>query len=369
MKRTLPVLLCLCLLLSGCAGGGDETLPSTGQTTAPTTQATETTAETTVETTVETTAPSIVYRHPLTGAPLEEAFTGRITSVVIDNIREAMPQYGISNADILYEIETEGGITRCLAIFTDFTETESLGPVRSARSYFNNVSVAYDATIIHCGGSVPGINGHYSDNGQKISNWAHINEQNNGSYFFRDQERIRNGYNSWDCLFTSGKKMIAALAAKGYDTPYESGIDLGLSFADELDLKGETAQKVTVKFLGSKTTTMTYAPDTGLYEAEQYGKSHVDAGTGETMAYRNVLVLQTKQWKINDGTYYRSFYTLIGSGSGYFACGGKIVPIKWSRETLNDPFSYTLEDGTPLTLGAGKTYVGVVSANVPLAYN
>ena len=26
-------------------------------------------------------------------------------------------------ADVLYEIETEGGITRCLAIFTDFTQT------------------------------------------------------------------------------------------------------------------------------------------------------------------------------------------------------------------------------------------------------
>ena len=49
------------------------------------------------------------------------------------------------------------------------------------------------------------------------------------------------------------------------------------------------------------------------------------------------------------------------SGEGYFACDGQIVKIKWVREDLYGPFSYTLEDGTPLTLGVGKTYVGVAS--------
>ena len=50
----------------------------------------------------------------------------------------------------------------------------------------------------------------------------------------------------------------------------------------------------------------------------------------------------------------------FGSGTGYFACNGRMIPILWSRDGLEDPFVYTLEDGTPLTFGTGTTYIAVV---------
>jgi hypothetical protein len=59
---------------------------------------------------------------------------------------------------------------------------------------------------------------------------------------------------------------------------------------------------------------------------------------------------------------------LVGSGKGYFACGGKIVPILWSRNTETAPFVYTLEDGTPVELGIGKTYVGIIPKGSPVEY-
>ena len=108
---------------------------------------------------------------------------------------------------------------------------------------------------------------------------------------------------------------------------------------------------------------MTYDSASGLYKAAQYNRDHVDAGTGETMSYRNVLVLQAKQWLKSDGKYSRSYYDLIGEGEGYFACGGQIVPIKWSRASVTDRFVYTLADGTPLTLGVGTSYVGVIGTS------
>lgn len=362
MKRTLPVLLCLCLLLSGCTGGGEETVPSTTETTA------ETTTETTVETTVETTAASVLYRHPLNGSLLEEPFTGRATAVVINNIQACLPQHGISGADMIYELVTEGGITRLLAIFSDLSSVGNLGPVRSSRSFFNNISAAYDAPIIHCGGSQPGINGHYNDQGQKVPNWAHINEQNNGSYFFRDQGRRSSGYALEHTLFTNGEKLLKGLADKGFNTVYENGIDHGLQFSDDVALTGETANSVTLTFKGTKTTTMTYNADTGLYEASQYKKAWIDANTGDTLTFNNVLALYTKQWQKYDGHYYRSYYTLIGEGEGYFACGGQIIPIKWSREALEKPFVFTTADGSPVSLEAGTTYVGVVSADQAIRY-
>lgn len=365
MKRIFALLLSLCLLLCAC-GTPEETVPTTVETT-PTTVETEPTTEATTEAT-EATEPPVLYRHPLTGAPLEEPFTGRATAVVINNIQACLPQYGISEADMIYELETEGGITRMLALYTDLTDVGTIGPVRSARTYFNSVALSYNAPLIHCGGSVAALKAQIDAAGNSISNWEHIDQRFNGGYFFRDSTRSSQGYAYEHTLFTSGGQLTEALAAKGFNTVSEGSTDYGLQFADEISLNGETANTVTVKFRYNKTTTMTYNAETGLYEASQYNSEHIDAGTGNVMSYRNVLVLYATQTSRTEGSYTRSYYELVGSGSGHFACNGQIIPIKWSRDAARGCFTYTLEDGTPLTLGVGTSYVGIVSNKMTASY-
>ena len=358
MKRIAALFLCACLILCGCGPQYEVPYASTDETTtAPIT-------EPTTEPTTVPTEPPVLYRHPLTGAPLSTPYTGRPTAVVINNIKKCMPQHGISDADMIYEFETEGGITRLLAIYSDLTETAAVGPIRSARTYFISVAASYDAPLIHCGGSQAALAGQH-DIDSKLSGWEHIDQRFNGKYFYRDKDRRANGYALEHTLFSTGELLIEALAKKKFNTVNENGVDYGLQFADEVALNGETATKITVTFRGKKTTTMTYNEETGLYEASQYKAAHIDKNSGETMAYRNVLVLQSKQTKKADSNYTRSYYNLNGKGEGYFACGGQVVPIKWSRKSVNDPFVYTLADGTPVTLGVGKTYVGVVDTSSP----
>lgn len=52
--------------------------------------------------------------------------------------------------------------------------------------------------------------------------------------------------------------------------------------------------------------------------------------------------------------------TVNGSGDGLFFCGGKAVEIQWSKEA-GGQFYYSLEDGTPLTLERGRSYVCIIS--------
>lgn len=360
MKRFLCLALTLCLLLCGCGGAPEETTANT------TTAAPETTAEPTTEPTTvpETTEAPIIYRHPLNGQILEEPWTGRATAVVINNIRAALPQYGISHADMLYELETESGITRMLAVFSDLEDVGSIGPVRSARSFFNNIALSHDAVLIHCGGSQFALRGNYSDNGDVIENWQHINEQENGSYFFRDYARYNSGV-AWEhTLFTDGENLLEALADKDYVKTYEpDGYDHGLTFEEAPDVTGQSATSVTVKFRNSKITSFEFDIEEGIYKASQYGSAFMDAGAGEQMAFRNVIVIQTPQFFRSDAYYSRSFYTLDGSGEGYLVCDGQIVPITWHRDALRGAFTYTYEDGTPVTLGVGKTYVGVIDSD------
>lgn len=360
MKRIIPVILIVCLLLVGCGKGGEDT----NATTLPTiTEATEFVPPATVET-----EPAVKYRNPLNGEALESPWTGRTTAVVINNSPSALPHHGVSGADFLYELEVEGGITRCLAVFTDMTGNEKIGPVRSARTFFTNISVSYDAPMVHCGGSHQALNGQYDDSGDTVSNWEHINEFYNGSYFFRDLDRYNYKGYAWEhCLFTSGELMYKCLDAKSYTKTDGQPTDYGLSFDDEGGTAGgETATKVYATFRGDKQTILTYNADTGLYAAYQYGSDYIDGNTGEVMRFRNILILKADQWK--DGSGYRTFYDLIGEGEGLFACDGKIVPIKWSRPGLRENFRYTLEDGTPITLGVGTTYVAITSPKAVSTY-
>jgi hypothetical protein len=305
----------------------------------------------------------------LNGEILDAPFTGRVTAVVVNNLVDCLPQYGIGDADVVYEVVTEGGITRLLAIFSDLEGVGSIGPVRSSRTFFNNISQAYDAPVIHCGGSWGGLNGRIDDQNTTVSDWQHINEQDSGSYFFRDKDRYTLQKYSWEhTLFTNGELLQKGLEDKGYATSYDEPVDFGLQFQEEIELDGETANTVIVKFKGGKTTTMTYQADTGVYQAAQYKRDHIDAGTGEVQSYRNVLILYTDHWGISDKKYVRSYYSLVGSGEGQFACGGEIIPILWERNSLQEPFRYTLKDGTPLTLGTGKTYVAIAANTVSAEY-
>ena len=210
MKRIFAILLLLVLLLTGCKQPVDTT--PTGNSTAAT-EATQQMTEATLQT--ETTVKEVLYRHPLTGEPLDEPWSGQIAAVMINNLKKAMPQRGIAAADIFYEIEVEGDITRCLAVYSDLTKATVIGPVRSARTVFISVAVSYDAPLIHCGGSKTGIKGYY-DFTHKLENWEHLSVDASGSdtskIAYRDLVRYKQlGYNWEHTLFGNGKKIVSKL--------------------------------------------------------------------------------------------------------------------------------------------------------------
>lgn len=321
----------------------------------PTTQPTEPTTEPTTQ----PTEPEILYRNPLNGEPLDEPYAGRPTAVVINNLRDALPHYGTADADFLFELETESDITRMLAVYDDVSPIGQIGPVRSDRTFFNNIACSFDAAIVHCGGSVRGRNGGYEDSSAKVPNWAHLDATYyEGSYFYRDNDRYKNqGYNWEHCLFTNGEMIKAGLDKLEISAATDRSTDFGLQYDEEPGLSGAAATQVTVVFNGGKTTSFTYDAENKCYNTAQYGTDYIDANSGEIVTFRNVMVLYTDQWKRSDGEYPRSYYTLFGEGEGLLAIDGKIVAIKWSREALDTNFVFTLADGTPVTLGVGSTYV------------
>lgn len=298
------------------------------------------------------------YYAPLTGEQLSaKPENTRPFAVMINNIVYAQPQVGISNADIIYEIPAEGGITRMMAIFSHLYDIESVGSIRSLRPYYLSVALSYDAIVIHAGGSEQA----YSD--VKTYNADHLDgvrDGNTSSMFYRDKSRGQHG--SEHTLFFHGANVQPLVEKYQFRTEHNSSYETGLSFADnaaqQCTADAATAQ---VTFNASKSTSFTYHADTGKYTAVQYKGDYKDGATGEPVPFSNLLILSADMKTVD--SYGRLAVDLIGSGTGYFVTGGKYVPIKWARSDINSCFTYTLEDGTALNLSRGTTYVGVIPTN------
>ena len=363
MKRLTVVLLVLTLLLSGC--GCSKKPAATEPTTAPTTEPTvaPTTAPTTAPTVAPTEPPKQMYRHPLTGELLSEPWSGKLTAVMVNNIKQSMPQYGLSQADIIYEIEEESSITRNLAIYSDVSKAGTIGSIRSTRTYFVSVAASYDAYLVHCGTSVHAANGGYDSTGAKLKNWKDFDQAYNPSYFYRDSDRYNSGY-AWEhTLFTTGEKLSEGLKDKELSAPTQV-----FGFKEGIELPGgEAAGEITIKFKGTKTTSFTYDAATGRYARNQHGGASIDGGTEQAETVKNVIAIYTKQWYCPQG-HGHQYYDTIGSGEGYAATNGKIVPIKWSRASVDAPYVYTLTDGSPLELDVGNSYIAVVGTKFPIEY-
>ena len=374
MKRFLPLLLVLMLLLTACSQGAEPSQPSSSATeesssTAEPSQPTETTGQTETSQPEDTTISEIPlnYQNPLSGEPLAEPYLGRPVAVMLNNIKQAMPQHGVSQADILFEVLAEGGITRCMGIFSDISAVAKVGSIRSARKYFVELSQGYSALYTHFGGSNEALD--YISN-QKVQS---LNGMEGESYFFRDMDRLNSGYSQEHTWFAVGQRLLDYAEVRKYPTAYSETPDYNMTFDDGKVVVGEKGEKITVYFNqggnpGSytKSTTLTYDAQTKTYFAAQHGGDYIDGNTKETVAFRNVVVLRTNTSLQSDG----SLLTIktTGTGTGYFACNGQLVPINWSRETVNDPFTYTLENGNPVTFGAGSTYVAVVPTNATVNY-
>lgn len=373
MKRTFVICLIACLLLCACAKNPPEqttaptpteTTAQTAATTATTEPATETTAAT--ETTEPTAAEEVVaFRNPLNGAPLKDPYHMRPYAVVINNIRAAQPLCSVSEADIVFEVLAEGGITRWLAIFDDVAGIDHIGSVRSARPYLVDIAHSFDAIFVHHGGSKDG----YEE--IKTLDIDHIDPLSGDSdAFYRDQERLDAGYGLEHTSFTDGDLVLSAVADSGYEILREDAIDYGFTFAKEGSTEnGEPAEILSAVF-GSygKSTRFVLHKRTGTYVPQQYGDYIYDGNSGDALTYRNVLLITAETYTYDHGDGVRTNITLLGEGTGYFACNGKVVPIKWSRSAEGEPFVFTHLDGTPITLGVGRTYIAVTPSDGVMEY-
>ena len=137
----------------------------------------------------------------------------RTVAIMINNIKNSLPQEGICDGDIYYERSAEGGITRIMMLVSDYEKLGTVGSIRSSRDYFVDFLANHDAIYVHAGGSAQAYE---KIIWRKINNLDGVNQYAPNT-FWRDNTRMYSmGYEH--SLMTSGEGIAAGIALKGYRT-------------------------------------------------------------------------------------------------------------------------------------------------------
>lgn len=276
----------------------------------------------------------------------------RPVAVMIDNQGDrVLPQGGISQAQIVYEVLTEYNITRYLAFFWG-TMPEMIGPVRSSRHYFLDFSMEYDAIYTHFG---------WSEFAKADISKLKINNINglvNGGAFWD----ITNDRKNWQDSYTSGEKIAKAITQLGYASKPAKAFPFKYNDTMAIPSEGRAAENIFIKFSksGNSTCGYLYDKETGLYLRSRLGEPQMERNTGKQVAVRNVIIQEMASEPIAGDKYGRINIKDIGSGDGWFLTGGKAVKITWAKSKRDAQTSYTDESGDPVALNRGQTWIEVV---------
>lgn len=346
LKRVIALLLVLVMLfgLTACGGKDEE----------------ETTEPATTE--VTTTEPAVDTNkiNKLTGLATlsKEAYGKRPVAIMINNLRAALPQYGISKADLMFEVVVEGGITRMMAVYGDYTKVPNVCSVRSCRYYYPILAYGLDAVYI-CFGSnktlgTPTLQRLGIDYFDGAANYI-------TDLFGRDSARLKK-YSSEHTAYVKGENIPKVLESRKIRTDYNEGKNVPIfNFREEgkAVASGDTfCDKVKLTFSNSYFSTFTYDAEKKAYFKQHNGSAHKDSVTGEQLNYTNVFVLETKVSPHKGG--YLMDVELKG-GNGYYISMGKSQKITWTKPAEGDTIQVFDSTGAPLQVNPGQSYIGIIA--------
>ena len=300
----------------------------------------------------ETTQKENTFKYPFTGIKTNENPQNKTPYiVVVENSKASRPQSGLSFADIVYETSAEGGIPRFIAIYHSNT-ADKIGPVRSIRPYFLTISKEYALPIAHCGGSKEALNEVKND-----SSIMSINEMNNGKYYYRDTKR-KAPHN----LYTSSENILKAIKDKEYNLEAKSSLNFDNEFFNNNDLK--EALNITIKPNNVYETSYTFK--NGNYIKSMDGEVAKDAITNSDLTFNNIVVQKTDITLQTDNSHLN--IDLVSSGEGYVFSKGKVIEIKWSKDSEYGNTKLFDLDGNPISLSEGNTIWNIVDSQSIITY-
>lgn len=306
-----------------------------------------------------TTAPTLEAKVPasldgLLVAP--ELASRRPLAIMIENHVDARPQFGLREASVVYEAIAEGGITRFMALF-GASESEKVGPVRSARTYYLDWALEYDAGYAHVGGNIDALDLIPEIGIKDLDQFAL------GTRAFRRESRA--GIALEHTMYTDTGKLRAIAGEKFGSEQNWTKPTFQVAPAREHRPAGQT---ITINFSAPAfRVDWTYDPETNTYLRSLGGSLHKDPASGETLRAATIFVQEVARkptiTRINEQGL---TMTTVGSGKAFVFRDGKRIEATWKKESRTAPTVFTDLEGQPIARNTGPAWFEIVHADTPV---
>ena len=343
------------ILIASCTTGNDDavTVVDASVQTSSTTIVSTATTESVISYSFD-----IEKMSPLTGKEIPPELwlnrPKRVLAFKIDNNINARPQSGLQEADSVFEILVEGGMTRFLALFLDNT-SKYLGPIRSARPTDPTMVRPFDATLIVSGatdGLIPSIRELGVPVLEEVNSPAmfRIGSRKAPHNLYADTELVR------DVIDSKGYKFLQPgpnpLYPFGFD---QTNWDIG-------------ANKVTIKY--SEYTTVIWKKDNQKYsrfiidayssndEAVAHNFISQDGNYSDILSTETIVVIQGALYK-DKATTLPSILT-VGIGDLHIFNNGKYIQGTWRRTDITEPFEFFDINQNPIEVPPSSQWIHIV---------
>ena len=303
----------------------------------------------TTTTTTTTTVPIPIA--PLTGRPdpSDNALTRPALTVKIENTPEALPQWGVEEADVIYEEIVNGGITRLAAVFNSQAPAK-VGPVRSVRPTDTQVVWPIGGIFAYSGGAP------YAVASIETAPVKLVDESSAGTAMFRDNDLLspHNLFAIAPALFALGGTPTPPAPLFTYRAPTQK-------------VKGKKVTNFIVQFPSIYPVTWTWDSTTTSWDRTLFGMADV-TGTGVRESPKNVIVMYVNY--VNGVGSFTSYADLQGRGTADVFTDGRDVTGTWSRGSAkSDPLTYQTPSGTTIALTPGQTWVELLDVGGAVTVN
>jgi len=316
--------------------------------------------------------------NPLTGLPAPDPalLERRPLAIKISNYpRDIRPQYGLNEADVVFEYYIEWGYTRFIGIFLG-NDASQIGPVRSGRYFDEHITRMYHAYYVF----------NYADPreytyflGGELQGFMVVPGYGSCPPFFQHRvSSLITDVRHYETFFDS-TRFADCLARKSGDN---SRPNLrGTAFSASPPAAGATVERIFTHYSRCDYNYWEYYAPAARYLRYQEASASkdlryinncvddpqtysplVDSVSRDQVFADNVVVIYVAHTFANASEQDDEIYhiDLIDSGRAYVFRDGLGLPARWVRTDINQPLIITTPSGEPLALRPGRTFFQVL---------
>jgi hypothetical protein len=293
----------------------------------------------------------------------------RPLAIMVENYSpDSRPQTGLSSASLIFETVAESGITRFMPVYLE-NIPQVVGPVRSARVYFNAWANGLHAVLVHAGGNDDALAQLFT-----LHNIADVNEVKWEDAY----------YNPTVPFFA--RSPDRAIPHNMYTFPYKvlqyersQHVQLSGNFPDSLPhhVPDNPIHRPTGGILDIDFSSPDYAVEyrydrsSNRYLRFMGGAPHIEASSGHQLAPSNVVVMMAAIQPdpyggvSNPGAVY---VQSTGKNLAYLFRDGREIKGTWHKPHGSSHLKLIDNHGRPFSFNPGQTWIEVLPVTGSMAW-